>query len=793
MKNNLYLTARNKIKILSIAITGVLLLLLWRGMSVPAYADQDSGMAIHLICDPYPPGSITDLATAYGNDTGEIKLFWSAPGDDGNTGQLISDVYPYNYPFVYFIKISVSSPDDYGGSATSWWDISISTKEKWLSNALSPGLQEEEIIEGLNSYTTYWVGIKARDKTGNWSEDLSVVPFMATWDVWAPNTVTDLIPEIGFEAGEVELIWTAPADVNNDGIVQEYNIKYATFNVVNKGSDIDIWWNLSNDVSDKVFIPSPLPAGNSEKLLLTGLRERTTYYFAIKTVDDAANISDIDLKASNLTQKGIVPLSYSTYPAVIVDLEVQSTNNPGEVLLGWTSPDDGYSRSVESYIIKYATCSILNLSSNTTGWWIQAQEYNNSIIPSIPGTGESCLIKNLTGNITYYFSVKSVNRFNTLSNIDFKSQKSTQDTVVPKAYNIKPYKPGGVKIEEIKENGNVIISWTMVHINVDGSKYENRGGYKVYRSDNYSGGWKVIHTINTDTEQAFIWEDTTSDADSTIRYYFITAVDKYGNESEPSIIIEASQERKLIVQDISKKARVEIPYEISSILYAQNNECGEDLVINIEKEFVTDNNTLKVYKFNTVSIKDGEIVDIVFDKAKVKIEIDYETRGGYISGAPQEISVSEAEKQLALYWYNSIEWIKIGGKVDTANDTVSIYSRSFGKYALRVSYLGDSFEVIGIQPDKIFTPKSEFMNFIEFKYHNPKEGRVTGKIYDLRGAYVASMESGNTGSIGDESGSLIWAGRDSNGSYVSGGVYIYQIEISGAEDKVINGTVVVAR
>jgi len=40
---------------------------------------------------------------------------------------------------------------------------------------------------------------------------------------------------------------------------------------------------------------------------------------------------------------------------------------------------------------------------------------------------------------------------------------------------------------------------------------------------------------------------------------------------------------------------------------------------------------------------------------------------------------------------------------------------------------------------------------------------------------------------------LIWDGKDTNGDTVAGGVYIYQIQVVGAENKVINGTVVVAR
>ena len=64
---------------------------------------------------------------------------------------------------------------------------------------------------------------------------------------------------------------------------------------------------------------------------------------------------------------------------------------------------------------------------------------------------------------------------------------------------------------------------------------------------------------------------------------------------------------------------------------------------------------------------------------------------------------------------------------------------------------------------------------------------MNGKIYDVRGVLVAEMEK----QAYEET--LIWDGKDTNGDTVAGGVYIYQIQVVGAENKVINGTVVVAR
>ena len=58
----------------------------------------------------------------------------------------------------------------------------------------------------------------------------------------------------------------------------------------NTFSDAD--WNASwvNQVTNE---PAPQQPGNTQQLSVMGLEIGTTYYFRIKSVDDAGNISDI--------------------------------------------------------------------------------------------------------------------------------------------------------------------------------------------------------------------------------------------------------------------------------------------------------------------------------------------------------------------------------------------------------------------------------------------------------------------------------------------------------------------
>jgi hypothetical protein len=352
--------------------------------------------------------------------------------------------------------------------------------------------------------------------------------------------------------------------------------------------------------------------------------------------------------------------------------------------------------------------------------------------------------------------------------------------------------PAGVKIIEIKPGGNVTIGWSRVILNNDRTVYKRHGSYKVYRTYDPSSGWSLIYTT-TSLKDSYRWTDISAAAGYTI-FYKVVAVDKLGNAGKLSMAFDTTDKRNLIATSADGRAEIEIPYEISSKLYKENNSSNEDMIIEIVPAPTGDNEVLAGYRYWAISAKSGkEVETFKFDKPKANIVFKYLTSNGDISGAPGSVSVREEDKQLAIYWYNGIEWIKFGGKVDSANDKVTVMTKSLGSYALKLSYRPGSFEITDIQPDKIFTPKSQFTNFIEFKYDNPLEARVIGKIYDIRGAFVSSMNTGNSTTVGDISGSLLWNGKYSAGRYAPAGVYIYQIEVTGTEEKLINGTVIIAR
>jgi hypothetical protein len=87
---------------------------------------------------------------------------------------------------------------------------------------------------------------------------------------------------------------------------------------------------------------------------------------------------------------------------------------------------------------------------------------------------------------------------------------------------------------------------------------------------------------------------------------------------------------------------------------------------------------------------------------------------------------------------------------------------------------------------RIFTPNGDgFNDKARFEFDNPDQLPITGEVYDLSGARVASLQPGS-----DPTTVMLWDGKNVDGETVAGGIYIYQIEFQG---KTATGTVVVAR
>ncbi len=96
----------------------------------------------------------------------------------------------------------------------------------------------------------------------------------------------------------VTLRWTAPGDDDQSGKAARYDIRYSRSPITASN------WLAAATVRGVV---SPQSAGSSESFQVGGLKPSTTFYFAIKAVDEAINWSVMSNVAEKSTIDGELP------------------------------------------------------------------------------------------------------------------------------------------------------------------------------------------------------------------------------------------------------------------------------------------------------------------------------------------------------------------------------------------------------------------------------------------------------------------------------------------------------
>src|SRR5262252_8989051 len=135
----------------------------------------------------------------------------------------------------------------------------------------------------------------------NWHDALArrLPPALTPWphaalsrteDILLPLIVTVLIglgtsgvpPGSSPPPFSLSLSWTAPGDDGKVGRAQAYSLRYSTAPITESN------FAIATQVSG---MPAPGAAGAIEDVTVTGLEQNTTYYFALKTRDEAGNWS----------------------------------------------------------------------------------------------------------------------------------------------------------------------------------------------------------------------------------------------------------------------------------------------------------------------------------------------------------------------------------------------------------------------------------------------------------------------------------------------------------------------
>jgi hypothetical protein len=338
--------------------------------------------------DNTPPAAVGDLAAQPGRMEGEVKISWTAPGDDGTTGGPAAE-YDLRYDTLPF--------DDEG--------FALADTIPGVPPPGQPGDTDSVTIGGLQGGNRYYFRLKTRDDAGNWSAISNLASSEALGDTIPPAKVTNLVAVTGIQENEVKLTWTAPGDDSLEGTAEKYAIRYSSGQIVTETD-----WLNATPVPEGQITP-PLAGGSPETLLVYAYLPGDIGWFALRAEDDAGNISAISNTDSTMIQGDV------TAPGTISDLVVSTGDNEGDVQLQWQAPhEDGpQGGAVTEYEIRRHDLPITGIN------WADATQIANPPPPLPPGQTHTFTVAGLVAGKLYYFAIKSadeVPNWSAVSNSD---------------------------------------------------------------------------------------------------------------------------------------------------------------------------------------------------------------------------------------------------------------------------------------------------------------------------------------------------------------------------------------
>jgi hypothetical protein len=212
---------------------------------------------------------------------------------------------------------------------------------------------------------------------GNFARTGSRIDSLPTINDVPPAAVRDLAADsVAIDA--VRLTWTATGSDSLIGRARAYEVRRALFPIdaANVG-----------DADSLTGAPSPAPSGARERMLVGGLAEDVTYYFALRARDESGN-------ASGLSNVAMV-VSSPAAPGRVLDLRAVAASE-SSVTLRWTATGDNGPQSRPAvYQLIASEQPILSIPPPTT-----------LILSSQPAGGtETFEYRRLARAHAYYFAV----------------------------------------------------------------------------------------------------------------------------------------------------------------------------------------------------------------------------------------------------------------------------------------------------------------------------------------------------------------------------------------------------
>lgn len=749
----------------------------------------------------HAPGTVTDLLALTGAIEGTAQLNWTAPGADGPLGQASALI----------VKVATSP------ITTEALFEAASTYA--ILTPLASGGFETKVLEHLVPGPDYYFALEARDAAKNQGA-LSNLISTNTFAVPPADITTLALSQVA--AGSVRLDWIAPGD---DGVVGDlnpgqYRVDFSTDPA-----------HVFNADSYQVLIATMASPGAAQSLLVNGLLGNAAHSFSLFAGDDVPVFS----AASNVPQ--VLTLAYQPFAAAYLNVASTTltaawsqTNNrlgteffvelssfpaysPVLVDSGWTTSTTAPFAGLEPYTTYYARVKARNSAGIETAFTdLGALELTTGLsaplgillsstdraiqlhwnpvfsgFPEVtriyrstdPG-GPFTLVaepampsgdytdQGLDNGTTYFYFLTAA------STSKGASQPSPVFFGVPRD-NLSPQ--GLVGIQGLMEGGTFIVQWPANPYNADGSPLADLITYRIYRSTAIDGTSTLLAVQPSSAGASYSDPQGGAAAPS---WYFVRAADSSGNESIDSPWVRSSMLREIAWVSPDRRAHLSIPLQVVDVMTQKG------VVILWQRH--PEEETGRVAASFTVAALDSRTAKPMggFLLPSPRTVITFRFTPKPSSGQALTANAVFRPDDLSVFLHNGVEYVKIGGQVDTQANIITVQSRSVGRYIVKQSLRSSQFTLLQTAPRRIFTPNADGVNdSFQIFFENPKDSVISqSKVFDITGAEVSDLQLGPTGD------SLAWNGRDKSGRVAPGGIYIYQLQ---AEGRTWNGTVVLAK
>jgi hypothetical protein len=295
----------------------------------------------------------------------------------------------------------------------------------------------------------------------------------------------------------VTLHWTAPGDDSLTGRATRYDLRWAFAPITTPQA-----FALATPASG---LPLPQDAGAAESATVSGLTPETTYWFSLRTYDEAGNVSIL----SNAATATTLPSSDLTRPAPVPLALVSTTTS--SVTVSWNDAgDDSLTGVATATDIRWSTAPI------TEANWAQAAVVFGVPVPGQPGTAHTHTIGGLDRTRDLWFAARARDDVNRTSGLTGSLQvPHLLDTAPPAA-------PAGLSASNEAGTG--------VHVQWTANSEPDLAGYHVYRAVSASALFTRL-TGSPVTTNSYL--DATA-PDSVSLWYAVSAIDVTGNESARS-------------------------------------------------------------------------------------------------------------------------------------------------------------------------------------------------------------------------------------------------------------------